>query len=33
MEQVNLKKYRITTLEDALEVLEEAGDAMVTKTN
>ena len=29
MEQVNLKKYRITSVEDALSVLEEAGDAMV----
>ena len=30
MEQVNLKKYRITSVEDALSVLEEAGDAMVS---
>lgn len=29
MEQVNLKKYRITSVEDALSVLEEAGDVMV----
>ena len=29
MEQVNLKKYRITSVDDALTVLEEAGDAMV----
>ena len=33
MEQVNLKKYRVTTVEDALAVLEEAGDTMVTMTN
>ncbi|CAI8048568.1 SLIT-ROBO Rho GTPase-activating protein 3 [Geodia barretti] len=32
MEQVNLKKYRITSVEDALSVLEEAGDAMTVDT-
>ena len=30
MEQVNLKKYRITSVDDALSVLEEAGDAVVS---
>lgn len=29
MEQVNLKKYRVTSVEDALAVLEEAGESMV----
>lgn len=29
MEQVNLKKYRVTTVEDALAVLEEAGESLV----
>lgn len=29
MEQVNLRKYRVTSVEDALAVLEEAGEAMV----
>jgi hypothetical protein len=32
MEQVNLKKYRITSVDDALSVLEEAGDAMTVDT-
>ena len=29
MEQVNLKRYKVTSVEDALAVLEEAGEAMV----
>ena len=29
MEQVNLRKYRVTSVEDALVVLEEAGESMV----
>ena len=32
MEQVNLKKYRVTTVKEAQEVLEEAGDALVCST-
>ena len=31
MEQVNLKKYQVTTVEDALAVLEEAGETVVRR--
>lgn len=31
MEQVNLKKYQVTTVDDALAVLEEAGETVVRR--